>query len=98
MNLAGPGRLKSSRCVVKGLAASSCWIRQDHVVDDGEFTVWLAAEVSGDGLVAMPCQIHTTLHDDDRATVICFYDDRRGPTGAVHVGYVGPPPATARST
>jgi hypothetical protein len=67
-------------------------------VDDGEFTVWLAAEVSGDGLVAMPCQIHTTLHDDDRATVICFYDDRRGPTGAVHVGYVGPPPATARST
>jgi hypothetical protein len=98
VNLAGSGRLKSCVVKLKGLAASSCWIRQDHVVDDGEFTVWLAAELFGDGLVAMPCQIHTTLHDDDRATVIRFYDDRRGPTGAVHVGYVGPPPATARST
>ena len=60
--------------------------------------MWLAAEVSCDGLVAMPSQIHTTLHDDDRATVICFYADRHGPTGAVHVGYVCPPPVTARST
>jgi hypothetical protein len=98
VNLAGSGWLKSSRCVGEGLAASSCWIGQDRVVGDGGFTVWLAAEVSGDGLVAMPCQIHATFHDDDRATVICFYDDGRGPSGAVHVGYVGPPPATARST
>jgi Nucleotidyltransferase domain len=38
------------------LAASSCWIRQDPVVDDGEFTVWLAAELS-----ALPSVVAVSL-------------------------------------
>jgi predicted nucleotidyltransferase len=75
------------------LAVSSCWIRQDHAVDDSEFTAWLVAELS-----ALPTVVAVSLggsrtrqdhHPDSDWDLAVYYRGRFEPDALRAKGWDG---------
>lgn len=81
---------------------SAAWARQYEPAGLPESMVVVRKPADSDPVLPISTRVHpsgeygfastvlTSLTDDDAAPVIRFLDDRRGPTGKIHIGYVGP--------